>query len=135
MANKKRILFLMLLLCATGIAQSTEPNANSSLSIGPGVVITSKPYAGMDATVYPIPLMNFTCGRFYISGATAGYRLLGDNNWTFDAIGKWRFDGYDADDSDDFEGMHDRHMTVDVGGEFTVSGDWGGLKTALLTDA
>jgi outer membrane protein len=88
--------------------------------------------------------MTFTCGRFYISGATAGYRLLGDQeastelgrtSWTFDAIGKWRFDGYDADDSDDFEGMHDRHMTVDVGGEFAVSGDWGVLKTTLLTDA
>jgi outer membrane protein len=135
MASKKLAMFLMPLLCATGIAQSAEPNANPSLSIGPGVVITGKPYAGMNTTVYPVPLMTFTSGRFYISGATAGYQLLDDQGWTFDAIGKWRFDGYDADDSDELAGMHNRHMTIDVGGELTAFGDWGVLKAGLVTDA
>ena len=137
----------MLLLGATGLVQnaggSEQPDSNAILSIGPGVAITGKPYAGMDATIYPIPPMLFTCGRFYISGATAGYRLLADETWTFDTVGKWRFDGYEADDSDELAGMHNRRQTVDIGGEFSVFGDpstslrtgWGILKVTFLTDA
>jgi outer membrane protein len=139
MADRKSVLFLTLLICVAGFVQNSiageQPDSNATLTIGPGLVITGKPYAGMDATVYPMPLMLFTCGRFYISGATAGYRLWADENWTFDAVGKWRFDGYDEDDSDELEGMHDRHMTIDLGGEFSVFGDWGALKAGFLTDS
>jgi len=89
----------------------------------------------MDATVYPIPVITFVSGQFYIWIDTAGFRLLAEDNMTFDIIGKWRLDGYDADDSDEFEGMHDRHMTIDLGGEFSFFGDWGKLSTRILNDA
>jgi outer membrane protein len=138
MTNEKWIVILMLVFCVTGIAQSAEsPESDSNLTflLGPGVVVTDKPYKGVDTSVYPIPLVKFISGRFYISGATAGYRLLADANWTLDAIGKWRFDGYDADDSERFEGMHNRNMTIDAGGEFTLSGDWGEGWVSAVTDA
>ena len=53
---------------------------------------------------------------------------------TFDFIGKLRTDGYDEEDSEALEGMHNRHMTVDAGGEFTISGNWGKLYTSIVTD-
>jgi len=139
MANKKLILSLTLLLCATALADgntsSSQADTNSILLLGPGVLITVKPYKGMDPTVYPIPVITAVSAPFYFWIDTAGCRLFSDSNMAFDVIGKWRLDGYDADKSDDFEGMHDRNMTVDVGGEFSITGDWGNLYARILTDA
>lgn len=138
----------MLLLGTTGFAQSAggseQPDSNATLSIGPGVVVLVKPYEGVHPTVYPYPPTVFIYDRFYFAIDTAGYRLLanqrgtpepGQTYWYLDAIAKWRSDGYDADDSDELAGMHDRRQTIDVGGEFSVFGEWGALKAGFLTDA
>jgi outer membrane protein len=139
MTNKKLAMFLMLLLGATGFAQGSEGGArqdpNSMLLLGPGVLITVKPYKGMDSTIYPIPVVTAVSAPFYFFIDTAGCRLFSDSNMAFDVLGKWRLDGYDADRSDDFDGMHDRNMTVDVGGEFSITEDWGNLYARILTDA
>lgn len=137
----------MLLLCAVAVAEDANnaPRAdiNATLLLGPGVVVLLKPYAGMHPTVYPYAVSLFIYDRFYISIDTVGYRLLanrgpsagpGRTNWHFDLIGRWRSDGYDEDDSDELEGMHNRNKTFDVGGEFGVSGDWGSVTAAFLTD-
>lgn len=132
------MILLMSMFCIAGLVQNSiaaqQPDSNTTFLLGPGVVITDKPYKGVDTSVFPIPLMKLIIGRFYISGATAGYRLLADDNWTFDAIGKWRFDGYDEDDSDRLDGMHNRHPTVDIGGEFTLTGGWGEVWVSAITD-
>lgn len=139
MKNKKMIVFVIPLFCLACFVPNgsaiEQPDSNMTFFLGPGVVVTDKPYAGMDTKVYPIPLMRFICGQFYISGGTAGYRLLADESWTFDVVGKWRFDGYDDDDSSDLKGMHDRRQTIDLGCEFSVFGDWGALNTVFLTDS
>ena len=134
MACKKYITFCFLLICSTAFAQ-VEQDTNSTFMLGPAVVITDKPYTGVDMSVIPIPMVKFISGQFYISGATAGYRLIADEGWTFDVIGKVRFDGYDADDSDRLEGMHNRNMTFDAGGEFALTGDWGESWVSIVTDA
>jgi outer membrane protein len=133
MAGKKSAIFCLVLVCSTAFAQ-TGQDANSILFLGPALAVTDKPYKGIDTSIYPIPLVRFISGRFYISGAAAGYRLLADEGWTFDVIGKWRFDGYDADDSDRLNGMHNRNHTVDIGGEFTLTGDWGEIRGSIITD-
>ncbi len=122
-----------MIFCSTLFAQGGEDN-NSTFLLGPGLVITDKPYKGVDTSVLPIPMVKFISGRFYISGATTGYRLLADDGWSLDAIGKVRFDGYDADDSDRLAGMHNRHMTFDAGGEFTLTSDWGEAWISTVTD-
>ena len=140
MAAKRTALLFLLLFCASALAE----DVNTTLLLGPGVVVLSKPYAGKHATVYPYPVSLFIYDRFYIAIDTVGYRLLasqrgspepGQTYWYFDAIGKWRTDGYDSDDSDELDGMHNRHQTFDVGGEFGVSGDWGSITTSLVSDA
>jgi MipA family protein len=139
MTNKMLILSLMLLICSAAFAegdnQSSKTDPNSMLLAGPGAWITIKPYKGMDATVYPIPVVVAVSAPFYYAIDTAGCRLFSDSNMTFDLIGKIRTDGYDADKSDDLDGMHDRHASFDVGGEFGISGDWGNIYARILTDA
>jgi outer membrane protein len=139
MVNKKVSLLLILAFCFTGSVQKCiadeQADSNVTFLLGPGVVITDKPYKGVDSSVFPIPLIKLIAGRFYISGTTAGYRLLADDGWNFDVIGKWRFDGYDADDSGRLDGMHNRNHTSDIGGEFTLTGDWGEAWISAVTDA
>lgn len=138
MTNKIAIISLTLLICSAAIAEEgkniSQADSNSMFLLGPGVLVTVKPYKGMDSTIYPIPVVTAVSAPFYFFIDTAGCRLFSDSNMTFDLIGKLRLDGYDADRSDDFDGMHDRNMTVDVGGEFGISGDWGNLYTRILTD-
>ena len=139
MANKILIISLTLLICSAVLAeggkQNSQTDPNSMLLAGPGVLITVKPYKGMDSTIYPIPVITAVSAPFYFFIDTAGCRLFSDSNMAFDVIGKWRLDGYDVDKSDDLDGMHNRNMTVDVGGEFSVTGDWGNLYARILTDA
>jgi MipA family protein len=139
MTNKIAIISLTLLICSAAIAEEgkniSQADSNSMFLLGPGVLVTVKPYKGMDSTIYPIPVVTAVSAPFYFFIDTAGCRLFSDSNMTFDLIGKLRLDGYNADRSDDFDGMHDRNMTVDVGGEFGISGDWGNLYTRILTDA
>jgi outer membrane protein len=139
MSGRKSVILLALLLFSGAFAE----DVNTTLLLGPGVVILSKPYAGKHAEVFPYPLSFFVYDRFYVAIDTVGARLMasrrgpaqeGETYWYFDAIGRWRSDGYDSDDSDELDGMHNRHKTFDVGGEFGVSGDWGSVTTSLVSD-
>jgi len=139
MANRISVIFLTLLLCSACLAadgsQAQPKDPNSLLLVGPGAWVTIQPYKGMHTTVYPIPAVAAVQAPFYFFIDTAGCRVFSDSNMTFDLIGKIRTDGYDADRSNDFDGMHDRQMSFDVGGEFGISGNWGGIYTRILTDA
>jgi outer membrane protein len=148
MTNKKPAILLTLLLCVSGFAQSREGHqtvdVNTTLLFGPGVVVLSKPYAGVDPTIYPYPVTVFIYDRFYFAIDTAGYRLLANQRTAtpapgttylyLDAIAHWRTDGFNSEDSDKLDGMHNRHQTIDAGGEFGVSGDWGAVTTSLVAD-
>ena len=139
MANKILIISLTLFICTAGLAEDNnqipQNDPNSTLLVGPGAWVTVEPYKGMHTIVYPVPVVAAVSAPFYFFIDTAGCRVFSDSNMTFDLIGKIRTDGYDADRSEDFDGMHDRHMSFDVGGEFGISGDWGNLYTRILTDA
>ena len=139
MTNKILIIFLTLLICSAGLAEGDKQNSqtdpNSIFLVGPGTWITIKPYKNVDPTVYPIPVVVAVSAPFYFKIDTAGCRLFSDSNMTFDVIGKLRTDGYNSEDSETLDGMHNRNMTVDVGGEFAISGNWGKLYTSILTDA
>jgi outer membrane protein len=139
MAVKRTALLLLFLFCTGAFAE----DANTTFLLGPSIVVLVKPYAGKHPEVFPYPLSVFVYDRFYFAVDTAGARLLaskrgkpepGETYWYFDAIGRWRSDGYDSDDSDRLDGMHNRHKTIDAGGEFGVSGDWGSITTSLVSD-
>jgi len=139
MTNKIFTISLTLLICSTGLAednnQISQKDPNSMLLVGPGTWITVEPYKGLHSTIYPIPMVVAVSAPFYFDIDTAGCRVFSDSNMTFDFIGKIRTDGYDASRSNYLDGMHDRHMSFDVGGDLGISGDWGNLHTRILTDA
>jgi outer membrane protein len=139
MTNKIVMILLTLLVCSAGFAQgdkqSSTTDPNSMFLVGPGAWITLQPYKGLHTTAYPIPMVIAVKAPFYFLIDTAGCRVFSDSNMTFDFIGKIRTDGYDADDSDDLDGMHNRHMSFDIGGDFGISTDWGDLHARILTDA
>jgi outer membrane protein len=149
MANKELALLSMVLFCSCAFAQdantATPSDSNMTLLLGPSVVVLDKPYKGKDAEVFPYPAAVFIYDRFYFAIDTAGYRLLANQRMAtpapgttllyLDAIARWRSDGYDSSDSDQLRGMHDRHETVDAGGEFGIAGDWGSVTTSFVTDA
>ncbi len=138
MANKVLIILLMLFICSAGLAegnnQISQKDPNSMLLVGPGTWITIEPYKGLHSTVYPIPVVAVVSAPFYFFIDTAGCRVFSDSNMTFDFIGKIRTDGYDASRSDYLDGMHDRHMSFDIGGDFGISSDWGDIHARILTD-
>jgi outer membrane protein len=139
MKNKTLIIALTLLVCSASLAENTpekpQTDINSLLIAGPGVWISTKPYKGADPTVYPFPAVIAVKAPFYFKIDTLGCRVFSDSNMTFDFIGKLRTDGYKSSDSETLERMHTRHWTVDVGGDFGISGDWGKLNTSILTDS
>ncbi len=136
MKNKVFTVLLTLIIRGICLGQNTNPPAdiNALLYAGPGVWISSKAYKGVDSRVIPFPAGIAVMAPFYFKIDTAGCRLFSDSNMTFDIIATLRTDGFNEDDSDALEGMDDRNYTVDAGGEFAISGSWGKIHTAFLTD-
>lgn len=103
-------------------------------SIGAGVLISEKPYSGVDTEVYPIPMARLYYKNFFFEGTKLGYNLYGNDQWQFAPILQWRFDGYEASDSAALSGMADRDMTLDGGLQLTNINDWGVLTFSWVTD-
>lgn len=103
-------------------------------SLGAGAVINSKPYVGADARVYPIPLFRFEGKRFYLRGASGGYRLFTGEGWSLGPVVQPRLDGYEEDDSSALEGMDDRDWSVDAGAAFSWRTGIGLFELAYITD-
>lgn len=95
------------------IGKATE--GEPSLHVGGGALVASKPYVGVDAQVYPVPMFAYEGKNLYVHSMTGGYRLLAGKGWSIGPIVQPRFDGYDADDSSFLEGMDDRKWSIDAG--------------------
>jgi len=91
--------------------------------IGGGAIISSKPYEGMDAKVYPVPLFGYEGKRLYFRGVTGGYWLFTWNGFSVGPVLQPRLDGFEEDDSSALAGMHNRDWSVD-----------GGVGVSWLTD-
>jgi len=142
-----RVVHVVLLLGLLGgaVCAAGEPDAEPDLeremetrkptiSLGAGVVVTSKPYEGVNAGVYPIPMFAYEGRRLYLRGVAVGYRFLSARNWSVAPVLWPRFDGYEEEDSSVLRGMDDRDMTLDAGVAFAYRGDWGVFGAALVTD-
>ena len=117
---------------AFGSAQ--EQDFTPTLEAGPGIVISGKPYTGMDEEIYPIGFVFYESRLWSIQGTELGYRLFNNGSFDLKAIARWRFNGYDEEDSSALDGMEDRHMTVDGGISAVWYGDWGALSTSFVND-
>ncbi len=99
------------------------PEDKASIYVGGGAIISSQPYVGTDARVYPIPMFAYEGKRLYFRGIMGGYWLYNVDGFSVGPVLRPRFEGYEEDDSHELEGMDDRDWSID-----------GGLGLAWLTD-
>lgn len=100
-------------------ASDTESDAAHQLhnSIGLAAVYQENIYAGVDNEVKPFPLLNLTYGDFFIKGTTLGYNTYKTDVMEVAIIGRPSFQGYNADDSAELNGMNSTGALVNVGGQ------------------
>jgi outer membrane protein len=84
-------------------------------TLGVGVLSNTEPYRGLDSELYVFPTITWQIGRVFVRETGLGVQIAGEENWSLDGFAEWRFDGYDAGDSDFLEGMDDRDGTLDAG--------------------
>ncbi len=101
---------------------------------GLGAAVTSGTYKGEDTDVFAVPLIFYRSEKISVQGNRVTYKLFGDETISFSALAKWRFDGYEEDDSDYLEGMDDRDMTVDAGFSVDYYTGWGKASLSVVSD-
>ncbi len=98
-------------------AHAQPPGAESGLrwSLGLAVLSSPRPYVGADNQTRVIPLLEIESGRFYFRGITAGYRLVDEERFSLEVIGRAQLGGYEAKDSAFLAGMEERRATMELG--------------------
>lgn len=113
-------------------------------SVGAAAVVSDSPYAGEGTRVVPVPLVSFQGERFYFRGLSAGWRIWANDSFELSALGKFRFDGFNAKDLGtrelarngiDRRLLEDRDNGIDLGLGMKWSGRAGELEAELLADA
>lgn len=139
---KCAILAASLIISTFAFAQPQQDRSTELLGVkfdyfsaGVGVVLSDKPYKGMDNELYVIPLIDLRIEKFYMQGPKLGYELWQDEGFTFEAIAQYRFDGYDDSDASAVSGMDDRDHTIDYGlGLKYDMKEWGQIGIEWLAD-
>jgi outer membrane protein len=117
-----------------GAETKDEAKDKRTVYFGGGALISTKPYIGMDARVYPVPLFAYEGKRWYMRGLIGGYRLLAGEGWSIGPVVQPRFDGYEESDSSALEGMDDRDWSVDAGVVLSWLTEIGLFGLSFVTD-
>jgi outer membrane protein len=107
---------------------------NVDLSVGGGVVFAPRPYVGAHAAVIPIPVVNVRYKRLFAEGIRGGVQFLRKGQLTGNAYMQANFEGLEADDSPDLEGMENRSMSADAGAEIVYRARPVGFRVNVLSD-
>jgi outer membrane protein len=103
-------------------------------SVGPGVVVSGKPYKGVDPETHVFPFVMYQARDFYFRGPRIGYKIYAKDRLSVDALASWRFDGYESDDSSYLDGMDDRRMTLELGTDIIYRDNFGFTSFSILND-
>jgi outer membrane protein len=101
------------------VARTAEPDSSPGgesgrgWALGLGVVSSPRPYVGADNALFPVPLVQYHRGGFFIEGIRVGYRWGGRRAWRFELYGTPQFAGLDPDDSPFLSGMEERRTSLD----------------------
>lgn len=115
----RKILFLIVLVLSA--VSAAEKNINESESVGKlwaggGFLTLQKPYKGVEAECYALPLLIYQGPKLTLFGPVATYSLFGEENrWAFQGLARIRTEGYNNNDSRYLDGMSDRDPTVELG--------------------
>lgn len=106
----------------------------TTFHLGGGGFVQTQPYAGVDARVYPAPVVAYEGKRFYVRSAIVGYRLLSENGLMIGPLVQPRVEGFKEDDSPFLHGMRDRNWSVDGGVNIEAATPVGLLGVSIVSD-
>ena len=89
--------------------------ARGRIGIGVGGIVNESPYDRDEARFIVIPMISYMGDRLSITGPVISYLLATPGSTTLSTYLQYSFQGFDIDDSEQLEGMHERNDTV-VGG-------------------
>lgn len=104
-----------LLALASAPASDAFAQPESSLLVGPGVLVRQKAWAGASAEAMPIPWIEARYGRFSLRGLQASYDLGGAGPLRLAAIANARLGGVEPEDLDPRLEVHEREPTLELG--------------------
>ncbi|MBV1911010.1 MAG: MipA/OmpV family protein [Kangiellaceae bacterium] len=114
--------------------------AEDKWGIGLGAMSDKQGYIDVDSKVTVIPVISYESENLRINGPKfeyklAKYKLANYGGIKMSFIGQYRFDGYDEDDGDIFQGMEDREDAFELGLALNYRSNWGGVSLRVLADA
>lgn len=112
-----RFFSLILLGAVPATAEQTSAdNPEARLWAGGGFLTLQKPYKGVEAECYAVPLLIYQGPKFTLFGPVATYSLFGEENrWGVLALARIRTEGFTNNESRYLNGMSDRDPTVELG--------------------
>lgn len=126
---------LALLIVLASPPAAAQDSQRMGTTLGAAGMWQNGLYREVDSSIQAYPFITWRAGRFYLRGPGLGVDLWSNEDWSLDAFAQWRFDGYDADDSDFLDGMDDRRESLDAGLEIERDlGAYGRLSLAAKAD-
>ncbi len=95
--------------------------------VGVGGIVKANPYDTDAARFIAIPMISYMGDRLSITGPVIAYLLATPGSARLSAYLRYSFEGFDVDDAEQLEGMHDRNDTV-VGGLRMLWKPWRDLR-------
>jgi MipA family protein len=128
----------------TACCRADEPKQNQGLSemiedvssfhLGGGAFLQTEPYAGVDARIYPAPVVAYEGKHLYVRSAIVGYRIIAENGLMIGPLVQPRVEGFQAGDSSFLSGMEDRDWSVDGGVNIEAVTPVGLLGVSIVSD-
>lgn len=107
-----------------------QPQEASGWGAGLGAVIQQQGYVGASTDTMIFPMLSYQGENFYWQGPELGYEV--NDNLSF--FGSYRFDGFDEDDSNFFDGMEARKGSLDLGVAYSFDTDIGNIEVEAAFD-
>ncbi|MFC3031956.1 MipA/OmpV family protein [Pseudoalteromonas fenneropenaei] len=128
--------YLSSLLAFGASFQTNAEPSKSSLQWGIGVALLAENegYKGVGVDTQIVPAVMLKYGNFSLLGPRLNYQFGQWGDLVFSAQGKFRFDGYEAEDDEVFAAMAEREMSFDVGLEVEYDSNWGDFSLAYSKD-
>jgi outer membrane protein len=108
--------------------------AENKWGVGVGGMVEDQGYVDVGSKTTVIPLVFFESENLRIYGPTFNYNIATFEEIDFSFIGQYRFDGYEADDGDIFEGMDDSTGAFELGISANYKTGFGKFTLSALTD-
>ena len=106
----------------------------SAFHLGGGAFVQTQPYAGIEARVYPAPVVAYEGERLYVRSAIVGYRLISESGLMIGPQVQPRIEGFDGGDGPFLHGMRDRNWSVDGGVNIEAVTPVGLLGVSIVSD-